>query len=83
MGAGFGERASDIMQAHQYLYYVRCAPILSDYDYDHFCKRNGLDGGGGSDRASDYPPHIIALAAKLSSPNNRDEPTPVSGGKTK
>jgi len=76
VGAGFGESASDIMQAHQYLYYVRCAPVLSDYDYDHFCKRNGLDGGGGSDRASDYPPHIIALAVKLSSPNGKDEPRP-------
>lgn len=60
---------SQLMQAHQYLYYVRCAPVLSDFDYDKFCKRNGLDGGGGSDRASDYPPHIIAIAAQLSSSN--------------
>lgn len=59
------------MQAHQYLYYVRCAPILSDYEYDRFCKHNGLDGGGGSDRISDYAPRIIALAEKLSSTNNQ------------
>jgi hypothetical protein len=59
---------ADIMQAHQYLYYVRCAPVLSDYDYDVFCHFNGLHGGGGSDRASDYPPHIVALANTLSSP---------------
>lgn len=54
------------MQAHQYLYYVRSMPVLSDYDYDCFCKRNGLEGGGGSDRESDYPAHIVALAKKLS-----------------
>ena len=59
------ESAHDFMRAHQYLYYVKCFPVLSDYDYDLFCKRNGLDGGGGSDRASDYPQHIIDLAEKL------------------
>jgi NAD-dependent DNA ligase len=58
---------SDIMQAHQYLYYVRCAPVLSDYEYDRFCQECGLEGGGGSDLASDYPPHIVALANTLSS----------------
>ena len=56
----------EIMQAHQYLYYVKSVPVLTDYDYDCFCKKHGLQGGGGSDLASDYAPRIIALAASLS-----------------
>jgi hypothetical protein len=53
------------MRAHQYLYYVKCMPVISDYEYDRFCKANGLDGGGGSDRASDYTREEIALAERL------------------
>lgn len=53
------------MRAHQFLYYVKCAPVLSDYEYDAFCKKHGLDGGGGSDRASDYTPAEIAHAVNL------------------
>jgi hypothetical protein len=61
--------AIEIMQAHQFLYYVRCSPILSDYEYDQFCKSNRLNGDGGSDLASDYSPRIVALAEQL-----KDEP---------
>lgn len=50
------------MKAHQYLYYVEARPVLSDYEYDKFCREHDLEGGGGSDRASDYPPAVIALA---------------------
>lgn len=57
--------AKDLMLAHQFLYYVRHAPVISDREYDEFCKSNGLDGGGGSDLASSYPTHVIALAERL------------------
>ena len=53
------------MRAHQYLYYVMCRPVISDYEYDRFCKKHGLEGGGGSDRASDYSAHEIAHAMRL------------------
>jgi hypothetical protein len=53
------------MRAHQYLYYVECIPIISDYEYDKFCKDNGLHGGGGSDRASDYTDEERDYAKKL------------------
>lgn len=53
------------MRAHQFLYYVRCRPVISDFAYDMFCKKHGLDGGGGSDRASDYTPEEIAHATNL------------------
>lgn len=55
----------EIMQAHQFLYYVECQPVLSDYEYDQFCKVNGLAGNGGSDRAADYPEKIKELAWTL------------------
>ena len=54
-----------VMKAHQYLYYVANRPVMSDYDYDMFCKANGLEGGGGSDRAIDYTQEEIALALHL------------------
>ena len=54
-----------IMRAHQYLYYVRGCPIISDYEYDMFCKRHGLEGGGGSDCASDYTEEEISCAMFL------------------
>jgi hypothetical protein len=54
-----------IMQAHQYLYYVLAKPVWTDYEYDMFCKRNGLQGGGGSDCADHYAPEVIAEAAKI------------------
>ena len=53
------------MLAHQYLYYVGPEPIWSDFYYDKFCRKHGLDGNGGSDRAADYPPEIVALAMAM------------------
>ena len=54
-----------IVQAHQYLYYVLGTPILSDYSYDMYCSKHGIYGGGGSDRAADYHPSIRVLAERL------------------
>lgn len=55
-----------LMQACQYLYYVgQPAPIWTDYQYDKFCQKHGLDGSGGSDRQIDYPPSIVRLAAAM------------------
>ncbi len=56
---------NQVMLAHQYLYYVISKPILTDYEYDQFCKKFGLDGNGGSDRAVDYSPEVIALAMTM------------------
>jgi hypothetical protein len=53
-----------IVLIHQYLYYVMNAPIWSDYEYDRYCKAHGLEGGGGSDRASDYSAEIANLAKR-------------------
>jgi hypothetical protein len=41
--------------------------VLSDYEYDMLCKRFGVEGGGGSDRASDYPEEVKQIAAQLTS----------------
>jgi hypothetical protein len=57
--------AQKIVRAHQYLYYVLCSPVWSDYEYDRFCKRHGIEGGGGSDRSCDYAPEEIALAESM------------------
>lgn len=51
-----------LMQAHQYLYYIKCAPIWSDYDYDMWCRSHGLFGGGGSSLEKDYDYTIRLLA---------------------
>lgn len=59
----------ELMRAHQYLYYVTCSPVLSDWDYDVFCKEHGLFGGGGSDLERDYSEETKALARKLSNPS--------------
>lgn len=56
---------NDLMLAHQYLYYVVSRPVLTDYQYDRFCEEHGLDGIGGSDLASDYPPAVVALAERI------------------
>lgn len=53
------------MKAHQYIYYVLSNNVWSDYEYDQFCKRNGLDGNGGSDLASNYPPEVVELARAM------------------
>ena len=54
-----------IVQAHQYLYYILAKPVLSDYEYDMLCKKHGIDGGGGSDMASSYPVAIRAIALNM------------------
>lgn len=61
---------ADIVSAHQYLYYVRVAPIISDYEYDQYCRKHGIDGNGGSDRAGDYSGKIIGLADRMVSTGN-------------
>lgn len=61
------------MRAHQYLYYVECRPVISDYDYDLFCTAHGLHGGGGSDRASDYTEEEITHAARLANYSYENE----------
>jgi NAD-dependent DNA ligase len=57
-----------LMRAHQYLYYVLFQPVLSDYDYDMFCRENKLDGKGGSDSESHYSQEEKDLARKLLKP---------------
>lgn len=54
-----------IMRAHQYLYYVKCRPVLTDRQYDSFCKKHCLFGGGGSDRESDYTDDEKDMARKI------------------
>ncbi len=56
---------ADIVAAHQYCYYVLADTIWSDRVYDDYCKLHGIEGGGGSDRAQDYAPHIITLANEM------------------
>ncbi len=51
-----------IIKAHQYLYYVKYAPIWSDFEYDTFCNKHEIFGGGGSDCEEDYAPEIKDLA---------------------
>lgn len=51
-----------IVKAHQYLYYVRSEPIVSDYDYDKFCQKHGIDGHGGSDLEASYSDSDRSLA---------------------
>lgn len=56
------------MRAHQYLYYCKFTPVLSDYEYDKFCRDNELEGKGGSDLESSYTTAEKALAALLVDP---------------
>ncbi len=56
---------ADIVAAHQYLYYVVGLPIWEDRTYDAYCKRHGICGGGGSDLASSYAPHVVLLAEAM------------------
>ncbi len=65
MGETVTHTPADIVAAHQYLYYVLARPVWSDYDYDLYCKANGIEGGGGSDRANDYSSTVIHLAEKM------------------
>jgi NAD-dependent DNA ligase len=59
------KNAKNIMLAYQYLYYVKNTPVVSDREYDRFCKDNNLEGIGGSDRESDYSDETKELAEKL------------------
>ena len=59
------DNAKNIMLAYQYLYYVKNNPIISDYEYDKFCKEYNLEGIGGSDRELDYSDETKELAEKL------------------
>lgn len=54
-----------LMKAHQYLYYCKGLPVLSDREYDRFCRYHVLSGNGGSDREQDYTEEEKALAATL------------------
>lgn len=62
----------NLMLAHQFLYYVKHAPVISDREYDLFCKANGLDGGGGSDLEESYPRHVVALANAMAKPERNN-----------
>lgn len=53
-----------IMLAHQCLYYNGDA-VWSDFEYDQFCKKHGMDGSGGGGNYSDYPSEIVAIAEQL------------------
>lgn len=55
----------ELMQAHQFLYYVQATPVWSDVAYDRFCKAHGLEGSGGSDMADSYPHKVRSLAAQI------------------
>lgn len=64
----------EVMLAHQYLYYVECRPIWSDYEYDKFCESKGMEGNGGSDLASDYSEEVIRIAHHMISHPERYPP---------
>lgn len=55
-----------VMEAHQYLYYVKAEPVISDREYDEFCRMHDLNGGGGSDLESSYSDGVKSLAQKIS-----------------
>ncbi len=61
-----------IVKALQYLYYtgdgnnrLGGSPV-SDFDYDKFCEKHGIEGSGGSDLEKDYSPEIVRLAESIS-----------------
>ena len=54
-----------LVEAHQYLYYVKGTPVLSDYAYDQMCDKWGIFGGGGSDMESSYSEDAKSLARTL------------------
>lgn len=55
----------DYLRAHQYLYYVVCVTVVSDYEYDVFGRCSGEDYKGGSDRSSDYSAAQTVLAGDM------------------
>lgn len=60
-----------VVKAHQYLYYVKAEPIVSDYAYDMFCQRHGIDGHGGSDLPESYTDREKALAEAMRNTGSR------------
>lgn len=54
-----------LIKAHQYLYYVKGTPVITDREYDRLCSNNGVFGGGGSDLESSYTEEEKALASSL------------------
>lgn len=58
-------KPADKIKAHQYLYYVKAAPIWSDYDYDMYCRSHGIEGGGGSDMEDSYSQEVKDYAHKM------------------
>lgn len=57
------------MRAHQLLYYTGRS-VWSDYNYDLFCKKHGLDGNGGGGDERDYTSEENALALEfIKNPN--------------
>lgn len=66
--------AGKIVEAHQYLYYVEGRPIWSDYDYDMYCRFQGIDGNGGSDCKSSYTADVILLAQQMLKSPGRFQP---------
>lgn len=57
--------AEDEILYHRFLYYVKSAPILSDYQYDKLEKKyldlfpdSNILNSVGSDRIEDYPEYI-------------------------
>ena len=65
----------DYIRAHQYLYYVECAPVLSDYSFDMFGRDSGEDYKGGSDRVEDYTLQQKSLVHEIRA--HRIAPLPV------
>ena len=60
-----------LIEAHQYLYYCKGLPVLSDFDYDQLCKSWNIFGGGGSDLESSYTEDVKSLAAVLTRKFNK------------
>ena len=62
-------REREIILAHRYLYYVECAPVLDDLDYDALERMLSPEDkeeiGVGSSLPSSYTPDIIKLAEHL------------------
>jgi hypothetical protein len=57
----------DYIRAHQYLYYVKANPFVSDYNYDMWGRDNCKeDYKGGSDNADDYTEKQKILAQLIS-----------------
>lgn len=56
---------AQLVKAHQYLYYVLCTPVFSDWDYDMFCQKHGIEGGGGSDLECSYTDAEKDLAHRI------------------